>query len=243
MHRDLFVTSPLLRGQDVLTIQTRLHALDYMPGVLDGQYGPASEGAVKICQAVEGLVVDGVVGTATRAALLSPHAKHAPAQPKGTPGLKALTESVKHIGTKEKPPGSNRTPFGEWFGLDGVPWCAIYVSYCFEIGAGYQLGKGSTGGVYPGKGMAYVPSVEAWLRSSGQWLGRVTPQPGDIAIYNWDGGVPDHIGIVESSAGGGKFVAQEGNTSVGNNSDGGEVMRRERYLTQVDGFGRIHIPT
>ena len=72
------------------------------------------------------------------------------------------------------------------------------------------------------------------------WIGRVEPRPGDIAIYNWDGGEPDHIGIVESYAqGGGTFTAIEGNTAIGNDSNGGEVMRRERCLTQVDGFGRV----
>ena len=57
--------------------------------------------------------------------------------------------------------------------------------------------------------------------------------------FNWDGGVPDHIGIVEKSLGGGQFQTVEGNTAVGNDSNGGEVMRRVRYLSQVDGFGRV----
>ena len=68
---------------------------------------------------------------------------------------------------------------------------------------------------------------------------RTYPLPGDIAIFNWDGGVPDHIGIVEKYLGGGQFQSVEGNTSLGNNSNGGEVMRRVRYLSQVDGFGSV----
>jgi hypothetical protein len=71
------------------------------------------------------------------------------------------------------------------------------------------------------------------------WLGRVTPLPGDIAIYNWNGGEPDHIGIVERYLGEGKFQAIEGNTSVSDKSNGGEVQCAIRYLTQVDGFGRV----
>jgi hypothetical protein len=39
--------------------------------------------------------------------------------------------------------------------------------------------------------------------------------------------------------GGGRFRADEGNTAVGNDSNGGQVMRRDRTLGQVDGFGRI----
>ena len=89
------------------------------------------------------------------------------------------------------------------------------------------------------RGCAYVPTTEAWLRATGLWIGRSTPAPGDIAIYNWDGGVADHIGIVEADLGGGTFHAVEGNTAVGNDSNGGTVMRRLRYAIQVTGFGRV----
>jgi hypothetical protein len=37
------------------------------------------------------------------------------------------------------------------------------------------------------------------------WLGRATPTGGDIAIYNWNGGEPDHIGMVTRWLGGGEF--------------------------------------
>ena len=37
----------------------------------------------------------------------------------------------------------------------------------------------------------------------------------------------------------GATTAIEGNTAVGNDSNGGEVMRRERTLADVDGFGRV----
>ena len=32
------------------------------------------------------------------------------------------------VGLTENPPGSNRTLIGEWYGFDGVPWCAETVS-------------------------------------------------------------------------------------------------------------------
>jgi hypothetical protein len=131
--------------------------------------------------------------------------------------------------------------FGEWYGVDGVAWCNIFVSYCFSVGAKYTICDGFRGaGVKAGKGCAYVPTTEAWLRATGLWVGRTEPLPGDIAIYNWDGkGIPEHIGIVEASLGNGQFTAIEGNTSVGNDSNGGAVMRRTRKIVQVDGFGRI----
>lgn len=237
--RTLTLTSPLTSGADVLAVQATLRTLGYTPGPLDGQYGPATAAAVERFQAAHGLRTDGADGPLTQAALAGPGPKVAPPAPGDSPGLKALAEAVTHIGKKENPAGSNLQPFGAWFGLDGVPWCNIYVSFCFAVGAKYILCKGATGAGITAKGCAYVPSTEAWLRSSGQWIGRTTPQPGDIAIYNWDGGQPDHIGIVEKYLGGGQFNAIEGNTAVGDDSNGGEVMRRQRYVSQVDGFGRI----
>src|SRR5205085_1270486 len=117
---------------------------------------------------------------------------------------------------------------------DGVPWCNIFVSYCFKLGGNYTIADGFRGaGVRPGKGCAFVPTTEAWLRSTDLWVGRTEPQPGDLAIFNWDGGRPDHIGIVQRSLGGGEFITVEGNTSSRSDSNGGEVMIRSRFLNQV----------
>lgn len=242
--RDLHVSSPMMSGKDVQAIQARLKVLGYPPGVLDGYYGATTFAAVKLFQRSRKITADGVVGAQTRAALKAakpkaPQKKPIPAT-KPRVGMLALREAVKHIGVVEKPRGSNKQKFGVWFGVNGVAWCNIFASYCFKVGANAVLCKGFQGaGVYAGKGCTYVPTTEAWLRATGKWIGRTTPQPGDIAIYNWDGGVPDHIGIVEEYLGGGRFTAIEGNTAVGNDSNGGEVMRRERFLSQVDGFGRL----
>jgi hypothetical protein len=237
--RLLVVTSPLLTGADVLALQRRLLALGCEPGPLDGEYGPATERAVRDFQAAAGIAVDGIVGSETRAALAA--ARPRVAKPVSAIGRRALAKARRWVGTKEDPAGSNRTPFGVWFGLDGVPWCSIFVSYCFATGAGYTIARGFRGAGCTQRGCAYVPSTEAWLRATGMWLGRVVPAPGDIAVYNWDGGVPDHIGIVER-AGEGSFVAIEGNTGEGTAAGGGEVMRRERTLDQIDGFGRVSRP-
>jgi hypothetical protein len=231
-----------MRGPDVQELQQKLTALGYAPGPVDAQYGEATAAAVRAFQHDHGLQADGIAGPNTWKAL---GAAKAPAHPnahvrRGSDlGVKALAEAVKHIGVKEAPPDSNRTPFGAWFGVNGVAWCNIFVSYCFDVGAGFVIARGFHGpGVYP-KGCTYVPTTEAWLRASGMWEGRTTPLPGDIAIYNFYGGAPDHIGIVESFAGGNEFNAVEGNTGIGNDANGGEVMRRLRYLNQVDGFGRV----
>jgi len=240
MPRELHVTSPMMRGADVAEVQTKLAQLGYTPGIIDGVYGPTTAWAVCAFQRASAIEVDGVVGPITRNAL-------ATATPQTTPpilhseiGMRALAEARRHIGKTENPPESNRTEFGVWFGVDGVKWCNIFVSYCFAVGANYIIVDHFNGaGAYPGKGCAYVPTTAAWLRATGMWLEGVKPEPGDIVIYNWDGGRADHIGIVSSYIGNGYIEAIEGNTSDGDDSNGGAVMLRQRHEKYIEGYGRI----
>ena len=44
----------------------------------------------------------------------------------------------KEIGVVESPKDSNKTKYGKWFGLDGVAWCGMFVSWVYAI-AGKQL--------------------------------------------------------------------------------------------------------
>lgn len=240
--RMLHVTSPPMAGEDVLALQQRLTAAGYAPGRADGVFGTATDGAVRAFQADHGLAADGIAGPATLRALEASSPVHGPVairRRRSKIGLRALDVAVECLGEHESPANSNRTRFGRWFGIDGVRWCNIFVSYCFRKGADYTLCRGFHGpGVFT-KGCTYVPTTEAWLRATGMWVGRTSPLPGDIAIFNFDGGEPDHIGIVERVLGPDRFVTIEGNTAVGADDDGGKVMRRERFLTQVDGFGRV----
>jgi CHAP domain len=149
------------------------------------------------------------------------------------PGRLALVEARRHVGYHESPPGSNRTAFGRWFGLDGVPWCAIFVSYCFAVGAGLVLGGGRS---YT-RGIASVPDLERWLRETDQWLA-AGPRAGDVVLFDWDGGAPDHVGLVERVEGA-ELATIEGNTAIGNDSDGGSVLRRRRPPAGIVGYGRL----
>ena len=132
MQRELHVVSPLMRGPDVLEVQQRLLAAGFEPGPLDAAYGPTTAAAVQAFQAARRLTVDGIVGAQTRTALLAVDVAAGggvPARPLSAFGNLALLEAVKHLGVREIPPGSNQTPFGVWYGCDGVPWCNIFVSY------------------------------------------------------------------------------------------------------------------
>ncbi|HEX3807522.1 MAG TPA: CHAP domain-containing protein [Gaiellaceae bacterium] len=137
---------------------------------------------------------------------------------------------------REAPAGSNRTMFGRWFGVDGVPWCAIFASYCFDVGAGAVLCRGWHGAGVGPRGVAYVPTLAAWLKATQRVVEE--PRAGDLVVFDWDGGLPDHVGIVVRPAESAVDTV-EGNTGVGNDADGGEVMRRTRPLEHVALFGRV----
>ena len=47
--------------------------------------------------------------------------------------------AVSQIGVKESPANSNKTKYGKWFGMNGVPWCAIFLDWCFEHAKGGSL--------------------------------------------------------------------------------------------------------
>lgn len=137
-----------------------------------------------------------------------------------------LDIATEELGTKESPAGSNRTKYGAWYGLDGYAWCVMFVQWVFAR-AGVSL---------PAKTASCTVLMNR-AKSAGMWV-TSGYRPGDVVIYDWgDDKVPDHCGIVEAF-GGASVVAIEGNTAVGNDSDGGEVMRRTRNVSQILGAVR-----
>lgn len=135
------------------------------------------------------------------------------------------------LGYRENPPGSNRNKYGEWYGVNGQPWCAMFISWVYHQ-AGSPLPVIQAGAP---SGAAYCPYIESFARNKGQWFH--SPQPGDLALFHFGKPLVIHIGIVES-VNGSRFSSIEGNTSVSSNDNGGAVMRRSRNTGQVRGFYR-----
>lgn len=67
--RLLFLRQPMLRGDDVATLQRRLGALGFDPGKVDGLFGVATAHALGEFQRNAGLTVDGICGSVTIQAL------------------------------------------------------------------------------------------------------------------------------------------------------------------------------
>lgn len=137
-----------------------------------------------------------------------------------------LAIAVGELGTKESPAGSNKVKYASWYGLNGQPWCMMFAMWCFaQAGVSLPARTASCGAL-----MRAAKAAGMWVTSN--------YKPGDVVIYDFPGGaVTDHCGIVESATAA-AVTAIEGNTAVGNDSDGGAVMRRTRPLSQVVGAVR-----
>ena len=135
------------------------------------------------------------------------------------------------LGYREDPPGSNLTKYGKWFGLNGNPWCMMFIQWVFFQAGAYELLPAHTG------------SCGGFMRAAqaqGRWV-TGDYQPGDVVIYDFPGNnvKTDHCGIVVTALTTG-IRTIEGNTGVGNDSNGGEVMERTRPLSVIIGAYRPH---
>ena len=135
------------------------------------------------------------------------------------------------LGVKECPAGSNRVKYNTaYYGREvsgkAYPWCAVFIWWCC-MQAGVEL---------PTRTASCTALMNA-AKKAGMWV-TSDYQPGDIAIYDWGGDkVPDHCGIITQALPNG-YLAIEGNTAAGNDSNGGEVMERTRPAKSILGAVR-----
>lgn len=139
-------------------------------------------------------------------------------------GFKVIQTAKGEIGVTENPPNSNLQKYGEWAKFNGVAWCALFVSWCYEK-AGFPLPKiGFAFHGFAGCQTAY----QYFLKN--KWI-TTNPQEGDIVLFDWNGDHRyDHTGLfvrwIDEAKG--IFESIEGNTSLTNDSNGGKVMVRNR---------------
>ena len=140
-----------------------------------------------------------------------------------------LRTAQAELGYRESPPGSNRTKYGKWYGLDGQPWCMMFVQWVFQQAGAAELLCVRT---------ASCGALMRGARAAEQW---VTEQyrPGDLVIFDFSGKKTrtDHVGIVLEVRGDSLYTI-EGNTAEGNDSNGGQVLTRLRPLRVVRGAVR-----
>jgi hypothetical protein len=137
-----------------------------------------------------------------------------------------LAKAKAEVGYRENPAQSNLTKYGSWYGMDGQPWCAMFVTWCDAMS-----GK-STPSFVRGRNYAFVPYIVTDARLAVNGLSITsTPEPGDLVCFDWTlDGEYQHVGLVDAPPNGsGDFTTIEGNTTLnGDQSNGGEVMERRR---------------
>jgi cell wall-associated NlpC family hydrolase len=239
-----------MNGDDVKAAQQALYrALAAQPGTpltatnsQNGAYGSKTQDDVAALERRVGWSdkTGKVLSTKLAAKHVVPYATDAQLKLWGassqTLGQRALAIAVKELGVKESPPNSNDGPrvrvYQAETGAYKQAWCASFVAWAYHE-AGHQLKGWNT---------AYCPSYVETARAGKCGLRVVSAadaRPGDLVLFDWDGGVADHVGLLETKVASGSFRSIEGNTSTGNDSNGGQVMRRDRQVAQVECFVRV----
>lgn len=140
---------------------------------------------------------------------------------------KVLQIAKAELGYKESPRNSNKTKYGKAYGMDGVAWCAIFVWWVFKKAGCPEL-------FYGGKKSAYCPTIADYYIAKKQTVSKGSGKAGDIVLFDFNkNNSSDHIGIIEKKNSDGSYTTIEGNTSTSSNANGGQVMRRTRYQSQI----------
>lgn len=138
-----------------------------------------------------------------------------------------LATAWSQMGVSESPSGSNCQRYGQWYGMNCVAWCAIWVSWVFWH-AGHPLPRITTA-----KGFAYVPEVVRYGQETNTFRpGLSGVEPGDILVWKFAGGPdrPNHVSICgpEGRLADGRVHSYDGNSNAGGSRTGGSVVQLYR---------------
>ena len=133
--------------------------------------------------------------------------------------------------------GNNDTIYGKWFGLNNQPWCAMFVSWCYD-----QAGLVSKVTAQTKKGFASCDAGLKWFTKKNKIVPVGQAQPGDLVFFQFDKDAQaDHVGICASNDGKGFLMVYEGNTSAdskGSQSNGDGVFLKKRSYSLIMGVAR-----
>ncbi|WP_024291647.1 peptidoglycan-binding protein [Lacrimispora indolis] len=210
-------------GSLTLYLQRLLNELGFQVA-LNGIFDNQTRDAAIAFQNANGLVADGVVGGGTWKKLFEMY--HVNVSGKGVEKLIHVAKHELEWEFKEDN-ANNITPYGQWYGMNGSAWCAMFVSYC-----AYQAGV--IGDLVPN--YAWCPSGMTWYKERNRYYKRNSgyiPKRGDIIFfYNNELGRVAHTGIVIE--GDDKYITTiEGNTSL----DRVQKCTYNRNHSTIDGYG------
>jgi cell wall-associated NlpC family hydrolase len=132
---------------------------------------------------------------------------------------------------------NNDTMYGKWYGLNYQPWCAMFVSWCFDQAGQVKLVAASSK-----KGFASCDAGLKWFIKYDHTVPVGKAQAGDIAFFQFDADAQaDHVGIVVKNDGKKYLWCVEGNTAgdnAGSQSNGDGVYLKKRPYSLIMGVAR-----
>ena len=141
---------------------------------------------------------------------------------KRTTGDEIIAIAMREIGYRES--ASQRTKYGEWSGYNGQPWCMSFVQWVYhQAGADLPYMTASCG------------ALLRWYQKNQPECIVKDPVPGCIIIFDFPGTAysTDHTGLFVSRSDT-HVTSIDGNTSGGNNANGGYVQQRTRPLSYAN---------
>ncbi len=229
------------KGAQVRLIQELL-CLNGVPLVIDGDFGPATESAVRQFQELKGLDVDGIVSKNTSDHLIGPMGRAIKKIPANGMTVAEMMVEYAEQHLSERPRevgGQNRGPWVRLYmkGRDGAewPWCAGFVSYILG-----QACK-SAGCPFPIQTSFSCDLLATSAMSNGRFIRGNTDEnrekvlPGAIFLNRRSSTDWVHTGIVvDVDSQNGCFRTIEGNTNDDGCREGYEVCKRTRGFKDKD---------
>ena len=157
-----------ITGKTVSYLQQSLIILGYKPGPIDGIFGPKTNTAVRLFQKAKGLVVDGIVGNKTWAAI-DKALKLLPNANINALGNKVVSYSKKFIGVPYVYGGTTPSGFD----------CSGFVQYIYAYNGAYQI---------------QLPRTTYEQINVGKAISKSNLQPGDLVFFGIESS-PNHVGI------------------------------------------------
>ncbi len=156
--------------------------------------------------------------------------------PSGATAVLKVAADIAKSGYREG--ANNATVFGEWYGMQNQPWCAMYISWCFK-----EAGLSELVAAQSEKGFASCAIGLRWFTQNKQLVTVIQARPGDIAFYgSSQDGKAHHVGLVvenhlnKNNPEKSYLMCYEGNTSSdskGSQRDGDGVYLKKRFYDAV----------
>lgn len=105
----------------------------------------------------------------------------------------SIAKQELNLGVKESPLGSNKQKYGAWYGMNGQPWCAIFVCWCAHKTLGDAWTK-----TFEKNALAFGVG-QGVVNKGGRWIKKASKGP------------TTHVGII-ASVKNGTATTVEGNT-------------------------------